>query len=66
MRDKGERGVLRVLWLAGVGGCPATMPDIGRDRKPRSRGGIMNAWLDGEMRSEELLGVIESEKGLRR
>jgi len=66
MCDKREGGVSRMLWLAGVGGCPAIMPDVGRDKRPRNRGGITNAWLDGEMRSEELLEVIESERGLRR
>jgi len=38
------------------------MPDIRRDRKPRSRGGITNAWLDGKISSNELLEVIESER----
>jgi len=64
MRDKMEEGVSRMLWLTGVGGYPAITPDIGRDRKPRSKEGIINAWLDGGIGSEELLEVIESERGL--
>jgi len=62
MCDKREGGVSRMLWLAGVGGCPAIMPDIGRDKRPRSKEGIMNAWLDGKISSNELLEVVESER----
>jgi len=57
---------LKGLRLASVGGCPAIMPDIGRDRNPKNRGDIVNAWLDGEIGSDELLEEIEFERGLRR
>jgi len=45
-------------------GFPTLIPNVRRDKRFGSRGDIVNAWLDGEIGSEELLEEIESKRGV--
>ena len=74
-----EKPITRIVRLSEIANCPALRLDpshyIPKHReweckkgdRLRSRGAMINAWLDGEISSEDLLEAIRmwSHKGLR-
>jgi len=72
-KKESKRPIIRIVSFSGIAGCPALRLDpshyIPRHRvweckevdKPKRRGALLEAWLKGEIGSEELSEIIRIE-----